>query len=109
MATIKIKLTIGELLIEFTDIVDLEKQLKNIDFSAIESMIDKKTHNGQNNHESTKTCHTENQSVGDLGTINLLKISEGGQDATKLAIFLASNKINYEDIKRITGITIFSR
>ena len=109
MATIKIKMTIGELLIEFTDIADLEKQLKNIDLSTIESMIDKKTHNQQKNDEPTKTYQAESRSLDDLGTMNLLKISEGGQDATKLAIFLASNKISYEDIKRITGITLLSR
>src|SRR5574337_1749609 len=106
MATIKIKMTIGELLIEFTDIADLQKQLKNIDLSTIESMINKKTHDQQNNDVPTKTGQTEIQSLDELGTINLLKISEGGQDATKLAIFLASNKISHEDIKRITGITL---
>ena len=108
MATIKIKLTIGELSIEFTDIADLEKQLKSIDLSKIESIIGKKSNNRLNDPESTKIGRVENQTVNELGTINLLKISEGGQDATKLAIFLASNKISREDIKRITGITLFS-
>lgn len=108
MATLKIKLTIGELLIDFTDIVDLEKQLKDIDLSKIESMVVKETYHYLNNHKSSKTYQTDSQTVSDLGTINLLKISERGPDATKLAIFLASNKVRYEDIKRITGITLFS-
>ncbi len=108
MATIRINMTIGELVIEFTDTKDLERQLENIDLSKIESLLDKKIHVQSNTYESEKIDHIESQTVNDLGTINLLKISDGGQDATKLAIFLASNKINREDIKRITGITLLS-
>jgi hypothetical protein len=33
MATIRINITIGELMIEFTDTKDLERQLENIDLS----------------------------------------------------------------------------
>lgn len=101
-------MTIGELVIEFTDTKDLERQLENIDLSKIESLLDKKNHVQSNTYESEKIKHIESQTVNDLGTINLLKISDGDQDATKLAIFLASNKINREDIKRITGITLLS-
>jgi len=94
--------------IEFTDTADLEKQLKNIDLSKIELLLDKKIHTQSTMSESEKTRYIETQLVKELGTVNLLKISEGGQDATKLAIFLATNKMNREDIKRITGITLFS-
>ena len=101
-------MSIAELVIEFTDTADLEKQLKNIDLSKIELLLDKKIHTQSTMSESEKTRHVETQLVKELGTVNLLKISEGGQDATKLAIFLATNKMNREDIKRITGITLFS-
>jgi hypothetical protein len=106
MATIRINLSSGELVIEFTDNADLERQLKNIDISKIELLLDRKIHTQKS--ESEKTNETESQTVNDLGIINLLKISERGQDATKLAIFLASNKMNRENIKRITGITVLS-
>ena len=108
MASVRINMAIGELMIEFTDMDDLERQLKNIDISKVESLLDKKIHLKSNIHESEKISHIESQTVNDLGTINLLKISEGGPDATKLAIFLASNKMNHDDIKRITGVTLLS-
>jgi aspartate carbamoyltransferase regulatory subunit len=108
MASVRINMTMSELMIEFTDTDDLERQLKNIDLSKIESLLDKKIHSKSNIQESEKISHIESQTVNDLGTVNLLKISEGGPDATKLAIFLASNKMNHDDIKRITGITLLS-
>jgi hypothetical protein len=108
MASVRIAMTIGELIIEFTDTDDLERQLKNIEPSKIESLLDKKIQSKSNIKESGKISHIESQAVNDLGTVNLLKISEGGSDATKLAIFLASNKLNHDDIKRITGITLLS-
>ena len=108
MASVRINMATGELMIEFTDTADLERQLKNIDLSKVESLLDKKIHPKSNIQESEKISHIESQTVNDLGTINLLKISEGGPDATKLAIFLASNKMNHDDIKRITGITLLS-
>jgi hypothetical protein len=108
MAKIRINMSVGELLLEFTDTNDLEKQLKNIDLSKIELLLDKKIYTPLNRVESEKIRHIENQTVNNLGTVNLLKISEGGPDATKLAIFLASNKMNREDVKRITGITLLS-
>ena len=108
MASVRINMAMGELMIEFTDTDDLERQLKNIDLSKIDSLLDKKIHSKSNIHESEKISHIESQTVNDLGTVNLLKISEGGPDATKLAIFLASNKMNHDDIKRITGVTLLS-
>jgi hypothetical protein len=108
MATVRINMTIGELLIEFTDTDDLERQLKNIDLVKVESILDKKFHSKSNIQEPQKISHIESQTVNDLGTVNLLKISEGGPDATKLAIFLASNNMNRDNIKRITGITLLS-
>ena len=108
MASVRINMTVGELVIEFTDTDDLERQLKNIDLSRIEFLLDKKIHPRSDIHESGKINHVESQAVNELGAVNLLKISEGGPDATKLAIFLASNKMNREDVKRITGITLLS-
>ena len=102
-------MSIGELLIEFTDTVDLENQLKNIDFPQIESLLERKANCQADTKEpSRQTTSSETKIVEELGTINLLKVSEGGQDATKLAIFLSANKMSSEDIKRITGITILS-
>lgn len=100
-------MSIGELLIEFTDTVDLENQLKNIDFPKIESLLERKA-NCQVDTKPRQTTASETRIVEELGTINLLKVSEGGQDATKLAIFLSANKMSSEDVKRITGITILS-
>ena len=108
MASVRINMAHGELMIEFTDTDDLERQLKNIDLSKVEYLLDKKIHSKSNIKEPEKISQVTSQTVNDLGMINLLKISEGGQDATKLAIFLASNKLNHDDIKRITGITLLS-
>ncbi len=99
-------MSIGELMIDFTDMADLENQLKNIDFSEIESLLERKSSH-TDTKEPRKTA-SEAKIVEELGTINLLKVSEGGHDATKLAIFLSANKMSSEDIKRITGITILS-
>lgn len=101
-------MSVGEIMIEFTDTEDLEKQLKNIDLSKIESMLTRKIDGYLHTKESRPATPSETQIVEDLGIINLLKISEGGQDATKLAIFLSANKMNSEDVKKITGITILS-
>lgn len=108
MVKIKINMSIGELMIEFTDTADLENQLKNIDLSEIELLFEKKSNCKADIKESRKTIASESRIVEELGTINLLKVSEGGQDATKLAIFLSANKMSSEDVKRITGITILS-
>ncbi len=108
MAKIKINMSIGELMIEFTDTSDLENQLKNIDLSEIESLLSRKIHCHPHTKESIHATPREIQIVEELGTVNLLKVSEGGQDATKLAIFLSANKMNSEDVKKITGITIRS-
>ncbi|MDE1811873.1 MAG: hypothetical protein KGH86_05205 [Thaumarchaeota archaeon] len=107
MAKIKINMSVGEIMIEFTDTEDLENQLKNIDLSKIESMLTRKI-DGHIHTKESRPATSETQIAEDLGTINLLKISEGGQDATKLAIFLSANKMNSEDVKKITGITILS-
>ncbi|MGI0007242.1 MAG: hypothetical protein ACREAR_04515 [Nitrosotalea sp.] len=108
MAKIKINMSVGEIMIEFTDTTDLENQLKNIDLSRIESMLTRKSDGHTHTKESIQAIPNETQIVEDLGTVNLLKVSEGGQDATKLAIFLSANKMNSEDVKKITGITILS-
>jgi len=108
MVKIRINMSIGELMIEFTDTADLENQLKNIDLSEIESLLERKSNGHADIEESRKVASNDTRIVEELGTINLLKISEGGQDATKLAIFLSANKMSSEDVKRITGITILS-
>jgi hypothetical protein len=107
MVKIMINMSIGELMIEFTDTADLENQLKNIDFSEIKSLLERKSTGHTDTKESRRTAN-EDRIVEELGTINLLKVSEGGHDATKLAIFLSANKMSREDVKRITGITILS-
>lgn len=108
MAKIKIKLSIGEMIIEFTNITDLENQLKNIDLSSIESLLERNIASDLRPKESIKNTTKDDKIIEELGTVNLLKISEGGQDATKLAIFLSANKVSQEDVKKITGITILS-
>lgn len=108
MVKVKINMSIGELLIEFTDTVDLENQLKNIDLPKIESLLERKANCVEDTKEPRQTTASETKIVEELGTINLLKVSEGGQDATKLAIFLSANKMSNEDVKKITGITILS-
>ena len=107
MVKMKINMSIGELMLEFTDTADLENQLKNIDLSEIESLLERKSM-GHLGAKESKSISSETKIVEELGTVNLLKISEGGQDATKLAIFLSANKMSREDVKRITGITILS-
>ncbi|SMH71635.1 hypothetical protein [Candidatus Nitrosotalea okcheonensis] len=107
MVKIKINMSIGELMIEFTDTSDLENQLKNIDLVKIESLLATKIHCHPHTKEFTQATPMDTQII-ELGTVNLLRVSEGGQDATKLAIFLSANKMNPEDVKKITGITIRS-
>lgn len=106
MARIKIDLSIGELIIEFANTADLENQLKNIDISKIESLFEKI--NREPEVAKPRINPVNEKAVEELGTVNLLKISEGGQDATKLAVFLSANKMSREDVKKITGITIWS-
>lgn len=106
MAKIKINLSIGEIIIEFTDTADLERQLKDLDFSQIESMLERKANGLAGIPRNASPA--DSKVVEELGTVNLLKVSEGGQDATKLAVFLSANKMNRDDVKKITGITILS-
>lgn len=109
MASIKIKFSDAEFMIEFTDVGDLETQLKKIDLTKMKQLIDEKIQGKISNVENSKnTTMTDDSITKELGTINLLKISERGQDATKLAIFLASNGMSRENIKKITGITLLS-
>ncbi|GEM_PF-1857702 len=109
MAKIKINIDGGELTIEFSDTKDLEDQLAKIDLVKIDTLLDGKKRN-LTNIENSETLDSQDTSktVKDLGTINLLKIPEGGQDAIKLAVFLAASGMNREEIKKITGITILS-
>ena len=110
MASIKIRLSDVEFTIEFTDVVDLETQLKKIDLVKMKQLLDEKMHGKISNVENSKitTTSIDDSISKELGIINLLKISERGQDATKLAIFLASKGMSREDVKKITGINLFS-
>lgn|SRR5574337_877518 len=110
MARIKISLSGGELTIEFTDTKDLEDQLEKINFTRIDTLINTKKQENlpASNKPKTTDGHGISNEVKELGTINLLGVSGGGQDAVKLAIFLAANGLSQEEIKKITGVTILS-
>ena len=109
MAKIKINLAGGELTIEFSDTKDLEDQIAKIDLVKIDTLFEEKKRNSKNIENSKKLDSPDtSKTVKDLGAINLLKIPEGGQDAIKLAVFLAANGMNREEIKKIIGVTILS-
>ncbi|NHI03180.1 hypothetical protein DYY67_0301 [Candidatus Nitrosotalea sp. TS] len=110
MAKVKINLSCGEIVIEFTDMNDLEEQLKKMDFPKIDLLLNAKKNEDTIHAENSKntTIPDVDNIVKELGTINLLKMSERGQDAIKLAIFLAASGMNREEIKKVTGITILS-
>ena len=107
MFKIKLNLSCGELIIEFADTEDLKNQLGKIDFAKIESLFNAKD-SDEKTQTSAKVSSDDAQTVKDLGTVNLLKISERGMDAIKLAVFLASCGINKEQVRKITGVTILS-
>jgi hypothetical protein len=110
MAKVKINLSGVEITIEFVDMNDLENQLKKIDLLRIDSLLNSKKQEITSDTENSRkvTSPDVDDIVKELGTVNLLKISERGQDAIKLAVFLAASGMNREDIKKITGITILS-
>ena len=110
MAQVKINISCGEITIEFTDMNDLENQLKKMDLPRIDSLLNAKKQQVTPDTENSRKVIPSNVDdiVKELGTVNLLKISEQGQDATKMAIFLAASGMNRDDIKKITGITILS-
>ncbi len=108
MAKIKINLSCGEITIEFTDTKDLEDQIEKIDFVRIDSLLNTRNQKNTRAVENGKMSDKDSHIVKELGSINLLKISEKGQDAVKLAIFLAANGMGRDEIKKITGITILS-
>ncbi len=58
--------------------------------------------------EKNDAIQNVSKSLNEFGIINLLKISENGQDAVKLAIFLVTHGLSREEVKKITGITILS-
>lgn len=109
MAKIKINLSGGEITIDFTDMKDFENQLEKIDLARIDNLLKTKCDTMQRVENSEKKdIQTDSKSIVDLGIINLLKISEKGQDAVKLAVFLAASGLSRDEIKKITGITILS-
>lgn len=109
VAKIKISISCAEITIEFTDLKDLEEQLQKIDLAKIESLLKIKKYEVQGLELiDDSTIQEIPKSTEDLGTINLLKVSDGGESAVKLAVFLAANGLNQEEIKKVTGITILS-
>jgi len=107
MAKIRIDILGGEITIDFADMNDLESQLEKIDISRIDSLLKEKSEK-DSPIAKNDLLDRETDIVRELGSINLLKISERGKDAIKLAIFLASSGLGQEEIKKITGITILS-
>ncbi|HJT10558.1 MAG TPA: hypothetical protein VJ771_07235 [Candidatus Nitrosotalea sp.] len=110
MAQIKINLSGSEITIEFTDMKDFESQLEKIDLARIDNLLKAKKCDTIQHVENSekKDTHADSKSIADLGIINILKISEKGQDAVKLAVFLSASGLGREEIKKITGITILS-
>lgn len=108
MVMIKIRMAAGEMVIDFSDTKDLEDQIAKIDFEKIEKVIDSKVRSTEATKPQKASLPDIPVEGRDLGVINLLKVFEGGEDALKLAIFLAAKKLNGEEIKRITGVTILS-
>lgn len=107
MAKIRIDIRGGEITIDFTDTKDLENQLEKIDILKIDSLL--KGKNKEDTHVvKNELSEREIDIVNGLGSVNLLRISERGKDAIKLAVFLASCGMHQEEIKKITGITILS-
>lgn len=107
MAKIRIYIQGGEITIDFTDTKDLENQMAKIDVLKIDSLI-KEINKNDTPVAKNELSDRERDIVNELGTVNLLRISERGKDAVKLAIFLASCGMSQEEIKKVTGITILS-
>lgn len=99
MATIKINLSSGELSIEFTDTKDLEEHLEKIDLTKIDTLLNNKKQDLSSLNITKEEDGQTPKNVKDLGTINLLKVSEGKEDVVKLAVFLAASGMNREEIK----------
>ncbi len=76
--------------------------------SLVTNLLEKKIKGHSEIEEPRKPILNDIKIAEELGTVNLLKISEGSHDATKLAEFLSANKRSHEDIKKITGVTILS-
>ncbi|MDE1863490.1 MAG: hypothetical protein KGI33_11350 [Thaumarchaeota archaeon] len=110
MAKINIKLSSAEITLEFRDTEDLREQLEKIDFARIDSILSAKRVSPLQTHERPvgEGLNSIPEATKDLGTINLLRISDGGQDAVKLAVYLAANKLPREEIRKATGVTILS-
>lgn len=109
MAVMKINVAGGEITLQFADTQDLEEQLKRLDLWKIEMMLgDKKQSAPIENKPKTDALSEIPKGAEDLGTVNLLKVSEGGNDAMKLAVFLAANGLGRDEIRKITKITLLS-
>ena len=109
MAKIKISLAGSEITLEFSDTEDLKEQLEKIDFKRIEELLGGKRQSVPGTVKPDEACHERTpENVKELGTVDLLRISGGGQDAVKLAVFLAASGLGRDEIRKITGITILS-
>lgn len=108
MAKIKVSISNGEITIEFQDTEDLEDQLEKIDLDKIDSMLERKKQSTSDAKDQSTDANNTYKKAEHLGTVNLLRISEGGEDAVKLAVFLSASGLTRDEIKKITGVTILS-
>lgn len=109
MAKIRIGLASGELTIEFADMKDLEDQLQRMDFVKIDYLLERKKRDMPHTAESDKfDIQNMPKIANDPAIISLLKISEHGEDAVKLAVFLAASGLTKEEVKKITGVALLS-
>lgn len=105
----KINVAGGEITLQFADTRDLEEQLKKLDLWKIEMLLGERKQSSPGEDRPKADALSElPRSTEDLGTVNLLKVSEGGSDAMKLAVFLAANGLGRDEIRKITKVTLLS-
>ncbi len=108
MARIRMNLSGAEISLDFKDTKDLEDQLSRIDLGRIDMLL------GTVRQHLTSEPSPRGPAIADLpearevGTVNLLKVPDGGQDAVKLAVFLASEGLTKDEIKKITRVSLLS-
>ena len=108
MARIRINLSGSEITLDFADTKDLEEQMARIDLARIDLLLGKMKQHLPREAGSSGTAVADMPVAMEVGTVNLLKVPDGGEDAVKLAVFLASEGLTKDEIKRITRITLLS-
>lgn len=108
MARIKISLSGAEITLDFKDTKDLEEQLGRIDLARIDLLLGGMMQHLPSGTGSSPPSISDLPQAKEVGTVNLLKVPEGGQDAVKLAVFLASGGMDRDEIKKITNVTLLS-